>query len=249
MPCWKLTVAYDGTHFAGWQVQPGLRTVQSVFESVWQEITGETVRAIASGRTDAGVHAAGQVVGIESNTSLASSQLLTGLNAKLPEDLIVLEVEPTAAGFHATYDAVGKHYRYTIHNSRVPPLLNRHTVWHVPQQLDIAAMHRAAQQLVGTHDFCSFTAAQSKRNSMVRTVSKIDVLRGAGADAEQITFDVVGEGFLHNMVRIIVGTLVWIGQGTRSESWLAEVLAAHDRTAAGQTAPAQGLTLLSVDYG
>ena len=183
-----------------------------------------------------------------SRSVLSAYQLLSGLNAKLPEDVAVVKVEPAPEGFHATHDAVGKLYRYTIHNSRIPPVMDRRAVWHVPKRLDAEAMHRAGQMLIGRHDFSSFAAAESKTDSMVRTVDAIDVVRGSNTEADRIIVDVEGEGFLHNMVRIIVGTLVWVGQGSRPESWVAEVLAACDRTAAGRTAPARGLTLLRVDY-
>jgi tRNA pseudouridine38-40 synthase len=252
MPYWKLTIAYDGSRFAGWQVQPELRSVQRVVETAWQELTGETQRVTASGRTDAGVHALGQVVGVETNSRLAGAQLLSGLNARLPDDVAVLKVETAPNGFHATYDARSKQYRYTIHNGRVPPVLNRHRVWHVPKRLDVILMQRAAKTLVGTHDFSSFAAAESRRESMIRTITSIVVgcvpVEGYESGSDRILIDVVGEGFLHHMVRILVGTLVRVGQGSRPASWPAEVLAARDRKAAGRTAPPQGLVLMRVDY-
>jgi tRNA pseudouridine38-40 synthase len=249
MPWWKLTVAYDGTHFAGWQEQEGLRTVQSVMETAWEEITGERRRITASGRTDAGVHAAAQVLGVETSCQLPDYKLLLGLNTKLPGDIAILKVEPAREGFHPVLDAISKLYRYSIHNSHVPPVLERHYVWHLPQQLDVDAMQQAAGHLVGRHDFSSFAVAKSKLPSMVRTVSAIEIRRTPEQSAARIEIDVTGEGFLHNMVRIIVGTLVWVGQGSRPASWVADALTARDRTRAGRTAPAQGLTLMRVDYG
>ena len=249
MPWWKLTIAYDGTRFAGWQEQEGLRTVQSVLETAWQEITGERRRITASGRTDAGVHAAAQVLGVETSSHLPRYKLLLGLNTKLPDDVAILKVEPAREGFHPVLDAISKLYRYTIYNSRVPPVLDRHYVWHLPQPLDIGAMQRAAGYLVGRHDFSSFAVAKSKLPSMVRTISTIEIRKTSEQSATRIEIDVTGEGFLHNMVRIIVGTLVWVGQGSRPISWVADVLAARDRTTAGRTAPPQGLTLMQVDYG
>jgi tRNA pseudouridine38-40 synthase len=252
MPCWKLTIAYDGSQFSGWQVQPELRSVQRVVETAWQELTGETQRVTASGRTDAGVHALGQVVGVDTISRLAATQLQSGLNARLPDDVVVLKVESAPDGFHATFDAVSKQYRYTIHNSRVPPVLDRTQVWHVPQRLDVKLMRQAAETLVGTHDFSSFAAAKSRRESMVRTIMSIDVscapARGYGPGSDRILIDVEGTGFLHHMVRILVGTLVWVGQGSRPVSWPVEVLAARDRRAAGRTAPPRGLMLMRVDY-
>ena len=252
MPCWKLTIAYDGARFCGWQVQPELRSVQRTVETVWRELTGEERRVTASGRTDAGVHALGQVVGVDTESRFSAAQLQTGLNARLPNDVAVLKVEPAPGGFHATYDAVSKQYRYMIHNSRVPPLFDRHRVWHVPKRLDVELMRQAAEPLVGRHDFSSFSAAESQRKSMVRTITSIGVrsvpVPGYEPGSDRILIDVEGTGFLHHMVRILVGTLVWVGQGSRSALWPAEVLAARDRRAAGRTAPPQGLTLMRVEY-
>ena len=150
------------------------------------------------------------------------------------------------------YDTVSKQYRYTIYNSRVPPVLERHRVWHVSKRLDVQVMQRAAEALVGTHDFSSFVVAKSRRGLMVRTITSLDVdcvpVDRAGPSTDRILFDVVGNGFLRHMVRILVGTLVWVGQGSRSASWPAKVLAARDRRAAGRTAPPQGLMLMRVDY-
>lgn len=248
MANFKLTIAYDGTNFCGWQEQPGQRTVQTVVEKAWQEITGEQVRVTSTSRTDSGVHAHGQVVGIETATQVPMNKMLTGMNSKLPEDVLVLSVEEAPAGFHATYDAVGKRYRYQIHNDRRRPLFDRPYVWHVPQPLDVEAMHRAGQALVGKHDFVSFQSVGSERGSTVRTISAVEVLSGQGRDGPQIWIEVEGNGFLYKMVRVIVGTLVAVGLGREPESWVAEVLAACDRQAAGQTAPPQGLFLLFVNY-
>jgi tRNA pseudouridine38-40 synthase len=248
MTNFKLTVAYEGTDFCGWQVQPGLRTVQAAVEKAWQEITGEQVRVTSTSRTDSGVHAHGQVVGVETATQVPANKLLTGMNAKLPEDILVLSVEDAPTGFHATYDSLGKRYRYQLHNDRRRPLFERPYVWHVPQPLDVEAMHRAAQTLVGKHDFVSFQSAGSDRESTVRTLSAVQVLPGQGKDGAQVWIEVEGDGFLYKMVRIIVGSLVAIGLGRQPESWLAEVLAAHDRDVAGQTAPPEGLFLLFVNY-
>ncbi len=222
----------------------------------------------ASGRTDAGVHAAGQVVGIESATRLSPNELLGGLNAKLPDDAAVCNVEVAAEGFHATTDAVRKRYRYTIYNHRRRPVFCRRYAWHVPTPLDADSMHRAAQSLVGKHDFVSFQSAGSERESTVRTIFAAEVASsraGQGtppsapgsargylyADHESdalIHIEVEGDGFLYNMVRSIAGTLAEVGRGRRPESWVADVVAARDRTTAGQTAPPQGLMLLRVEY-
>ena len=248
MPTFKLTLAYDGTDFSGWQAQPGQRTVQGALQDAWQEITGETVRVTATSRTDAGVHALGQVVGVESQTQLPPERLLGGLNAKLPDDAVVLSVESAREGFHATHDAVGKRYRYQIHNDRRRPLLDRHQVWHIPQSLDVEAMHSAGQLLVGKHDFASFQSTGSPRDSTVRTITDVEVGQGGSEYPARVWVDVSGDGFLYNMVRNIVGTLVDVGAGRRPIVWVSEVLAARDRRAAGQTAPPQGLFLVEVKF-
>jgi tRNA pseudouridine38-40 synthase len=244
----KLTVAYDGGAYAGWQVQPDEPTVQGALEAAWLEITQETVRITAAGRTDAGVHALGQVVGVETSSRLSNGELQRGLNAMLPPDVAVLSVEDAREGFHATYDAQGKRYRYQIHNGRTPSVFERHWTWHYPQLLDAELMHRAGQALVGRHDFSSFESAGSERPDSVRTITELTVERGGGEMADRITIEVAGDGFLYNMVRAIVGTLVEVGKGAREVSWPAEVLAACDRRQAGQTAPPHGLFLVSVQY-
>ena len=246
MTSYKLTLSYDGTNFRGWQEQPGQRTVQASMEEAWREITGERVRVTATSRTDAGVHAQGQVVGVSTETKLAPEKLLSGLNAKLPEDVVLRAVEVAPDGFHATRDAVAKRYRYQIHNERRRPLFDRAYVWHVPQPLDTAAMQQAAPAWVGTHDFASFESTGSPRESTVRTIRAIDVVRGE--QPAQLVVEVEGDGFLYNMVRNLVGTLVQIGFGRQSVDWATEILAARDRQAAGQTAPAQGLQLLWVRF-
>jgi tRNA pseudouridine38-40 synthase len=245
MPTFKLTIAYDGTNFSGWQFQPSRRTVQGVIQDAWEKITREALQVTATSRTDASVHAQGQVVGVDSNTHLVPEQLYNALNATLPEDVILVSIEEVAAGFHATHDAKRKRYRYQIHNERTRALFDRNFVWYVPQPLDIDRMQRAAQSLVGTHDFASFQAAGSERESTVRTITEIEIRREQVPES-RVLVDVEGDGFLYNMVRIIVGSLVDVGVGRREEQWLADALAARDRRAAGQTAPPQGLCLLKV---
>ena len=246
MPTFKLTLAYDGTKFSGWQAQPGRRTVQGVLEAAWHEITGETVRVTATSRTDAGVHALGQVVGVETQSELPPERLLGGINAKLPNDVVLRSVEPASKGFHATHDAVGKRYRYLLNNDRRRPLFDRHLVWHIPQPLDVETMHRAGQLLVGKHDFLSFQSTGSPRDSTVRTITAVDVGRGGPGEPAHVWIEIAGDGFLYNMVRNIVGTMVDVGAGRRPIEWMSEVLSACDRQVAGQTAPPQGLILLEV---
>ncbi|MCI0332666.1 MAG: tRNA pseudouridine(38-40) synthase TruA [Planctomycetes bacterium] len=264
----KLTVSYDGRAYAGWQIQPDKPTVQGTFEATWQKLTQEPVHVTAAGRTDAGVHALGQVVSVSTQTRLTNDDLRRGLNALLPDDIAVVAVEDAPERFHATYNAVGKRYRYQIHNARSPSVFDRHYAWHYPNPLDAAAMHTAGQALVGRHDFSSFESAGSERPDSIRTINELTVARGfqvdesAAADSKlavserlphfgtsnRVTIEVAGDGFLYNMVRTIVGTLVEVGRGTRDVNWPAEVLAAQDRRAAGQTAPPHGLFLVSVDY-
>lgn len=248
MPIFKLILSYDGTDFSGWQAQPGQRTVQGALREAWQAITGESVRMTATSRTDAGVHALGQVVGIESQTELTPFRLLGGLNAKLPDDVVLRSIEPAHDGFHATHDAVGKRYRYQLHNDRRRPLLDRHLVWHIPQPLDVASMQAAGQILVGKHDFASFQSTGSPRDSTVRTITAVNIGQGGTDEPARVWIEVEGDGFLYNMVRNIVGTLIDVGAGRRPVEWVSEVVAAHDRKAAGQTAPPQGLMLMEVKF-
>jgi tRNA pseudouridine38-40 synthase len=257
----KLTLAYDGGAYAGWQVQPDKPTVQGTFEATWQRLTQESLRVTAAGRTDAGVHALGQVVGLSTETRLANEDLHRGLNALLPNDIAVCTIDDAREGFHATYDAVGKRYRYQIHNDRAPSVFSRNYAWHYPQPLNSDAMHAAGQGLLGRHDFSSFETAGSERPDSIRTINELTVARQSSHLApreeiqlaerdeyNRITIDVAGDGFLYNMVRTIVGTLVEVGVGKRDMSWPAEVLAATDRRRAGQTAPPHGLFLVEVNY-
>lgn len=249
MRTFKLTLAYDGTDYAGWQMQSGKSTVQAAVEAALARVTGENVRVAASGRTDAGVHALGQVVSFASATALDAMTLRNALVAELPRDIVPLAVEEAPAGFHARRDATSKRYRYVIHDGEVPDVFRRKYCWHYRQRLDDAAMHRAAQAFVGTHDFRSFESRWPQRSTSVRTIYEASVRRGRGEEADFVVFEVEGDGFLYNMVRALLGTLVEVGRKTQTESWPAEVLAAGDRRAAGMTAPAQGLFLVSVTYG
>ena len=249
MPAFKLTLAYDGTDFAGWQRQPDRRTVQEELEAAIERITRGRSKCIASGRTDAGVHALGQVVSFESETKLAGEVLCKALNAEVPEDMLVFEVANASPGFHALRDAIRKRYRFVIQDGRWPDLFDRKYVWHIYQRLDDAAMREAAAALVGTHDFASYQTSGSPRLTTVRTVYDLLVERRPGELTDRIVIEVEADGFLYNMVRNIAGTLVAVGQGKQPIAWPAEVLAKRDRTAAGMTAPPQGLFLVGVEYG
>lgn len=248
MRVFKLVLAYDGSNYSGWQVQPGRITLQGALEEALARITGEPVRVAGSGRTDAGVHALGQVASFRSETDLSADVLHKALNAELPRDMAVISVTESAADFHARASAVRKRYRYQLDDRPIRDVFMRRYSWHCRYRLDAAAMHRAAQSLVGRHDFSSFETSGSKRQSSVRTVFEISVERAANESQGGISLEIEADGFLYNMVRTIVGTLVEVGRGVRSERWPAEVLAACDRKAAGQTAPACGLFLLRVDY-
>lgn len=243
----KLTLAYDGGAYAGWQYQPGCATVQETLEQALARITGAVVRVAASGRTDAGVHALGQVVSFTSDCPLPAEVLQRALNAELPRDMAVRSLEEARPGFHAIRHAVRKRYRYVLRDGRVPHVFERHYAWQVRERLDVEAMQRAAQVLVGRHDFSSFETSGSERQSSVRTIEEITLRRSAD-DSQRIVLEVAADGFLYNMVRTIVGSLVEIGRGARDEAWLAAVLEARERRAAGQTAPPQGLFLVHVDY-
>ncbi|HVA46758.1 MAG TPA: tRNA pseudouridine(38-40) synthase TruA [Pirellulales bacterium] len=244
----KLTLAYDGTAYAGWQVQPGQRTLQETLEAALATITGETVRVTASGRTDAGVHALAQVVSFDTQSTLSADVFQRALNAELPHDMAVLNAADAPPGFHAIRDAVRKRYRYVLDDAPVPDVFRRHYAWHYRQRLDADTMRRAAQGLLGTHDFRSFETGWPQRTSSVRTIFDLSVRRGLFGDDELIAVEVEADGFLYNMVRAIVGTLVEVGRGTRPEDWPVEVLAAQDRRVAGMTAPPHGLFLLRVEY-
>jgi tRNA pseudouridine38-40 synthase len=245
----KLILAYDGSAYAGWQVQPGQKTVQGILEAALARITGQPVRAVASGRTDAGVHALGQVVSFRTESRLAAEVFQRALCAELPEDLAVLEAAEMPESFHALRDAVRKRYRYVIHDGPVRDVFLRHYCWPYPYgRLDVEAMRRAAGVLRGTHDFASFQTSGAARRTSVRTIFDLRVHRGEGELRHTISLEVEADGFLYNMVRTIVGSLAEVGRGARAESWIAEVLAAADRRVAGPTAPPQGLFLVKVEY-
>jgi tRNA pseudouridine38-40 synthase len=240
----KLTVAYDGTAFAGWQMQANQRTVQGVLEEALRPIEGSRVVLHAAGRTDAGVHAAGQVVSFSLVAPIACDALVRALNVRLDRDVRVMTAEEAPEGFNARFDARHKTYHFAIFNAPVVPPPLRDFVWHVPQRLDVVAMHAAARTLIGEHDFAALQAAGSDVITTRRELLASQVLSRDG----QIVYEVTGTGFLRHMVRNIVGTLVDIGRGRRPIEDMVEVLRSRDRTRASATAPPQGLTLVSVNY-
>jgi tRNA pseudouridine38-40 synthase len=241
----RLTLSYDGTDFHGWQTQPGFRTVQEVLEGALAALTREPrVRANASGRTDAGVHAVGQVVNFRTESKLPADVFVRGLNAHLPPDLVVREAADVAGDFDANRDAVRKLYRYVLHDGAVPDLFLRRYCHHTRHRLDAAAMSRAAAALRGRHDFRCFETEWPNRASSVRTVTHLSVNRFG----DWVWLDVEADGFLYNMVRAIAGTLINVGRGYWPEEQVARIVASGDRTQAGPTAPAQGLFLMRVTY-
>jgi tRNA pseudouridine38-40 synthase len=240
----KLTIAYDGTAFAGWQMQANQRTVQGVLEEALLPVEGTRVIVHAAGRTDAGVHAAGQVVSFSLTSGIACDALVLALNVRLDRDVRVMGAEEVPNNFNARFDARRKTYHYAIYSAPVVPPPLRHFVWHVPQPLDVRAMNEAAAALVGEHDFAAFQAAGSDVVTTRREVLSSRVVARDG----QVVYEVTGTGFLRHMVRNIVGTLVDIGRGRRAAADMTHVLQARDRAQASATAPPQGLTLVRVDY-
>jgi tRNA pseudouridine38-40 synthase len=246
VPTFRLSLEYDGREFAGWQLQAGgQRTVQGTLQEAFQRVTGCEVRVTGAGRTDAGVHAEGQVASVVAETELAPERLRRALNGVLPPDLAVWECALAPEGFHARYQARSKLYRYRIWNGASPSPLRARRAWQVVRSLDLEAMRRAAQALVGTHDFACFRAAGSGVGSSVRTLTRCQLEGEARAELRLL---VEGNGFLRHMVRALVGTLVEVGCGRRPAGSMAAMLAARDRGRAGRTAPAHGLTLVRVDY-
>jgi len=243
-----LRLAYEGTRYSGWQVQPGRTTVQGVVTEAVRAVSGEGVLVRGSSRTDAGVHALDQIAAFTTHRDLAAAVWMRALNAKLPADVTVVAARELAADFDPVAAAVAKRYRYRIHDAAWRPVLARHLVWRWRGQLDVAAMAAAAAALVGEHDFTSFETTPSTRLSKVRTIHGLSVCRHTGPDdvaGAEVWIEVEGNGFLHNMVRIIAGTLVMVGAGRRTPDWTAAALAARSRAAAGPTAPPQGLVLVA----
>jgi tRNA pseudouridine38-40 synthase len=242
----RLTLSYDGTDFHGWQTQPDLRTVQQTLEAAIADLTGEQrVRVNASGRTDTGVHAIGQVVNFHTECKLAPDVILRAVNARLPQDVIVRAAEEAHPDFDANRDALRKLYRYIIHDGAIPDLFMRRYCHHTRHgHLDVAAMSRAAATLRGRQDFRCFETEWPNRASSVRTITHLAVNRVG----DWICLDVEADGFLYNMVRAIAGTLINVGRGFWPEQEVAAILASGDRTRAGPTAPALGLFLMRVTY-
>ena len=244
----KLTIAYDGTDYVGWQVQPNGISVQQRLEEAWLSATGEQLRITASGRTDSGVHARGQVCSLATETSLTNRDLVRALNALTPEDIAVLQVQDAAEGFHAIRDAVEKTYGYQIQHGYIMDPLRRRECWFVTRDLDVEAMRQAATFLIGRYDFTSFQSLGAERLSTVRTVKRLEIELHKDSLLPELTIWIAADGFLYNMVRRIVGSLVRVGRGSEQPDWVQWVLEQKNGSLSGQTAPAHGLFLDHVQY-
>ena len=266
----RLTLAYDGSNYVGWQVQPNGTSVQAMVEQAIEKLTGETVKTRAAGRTDSGVHAFGQVANFGTQCNIPCEGIQAGLQAHLPADIIVCEATEVDESFHATYSATSKRYRYVIFNSRVSNPFLRKYAWRCHGEIDAAAMHEAGQQLLGTHDFRCFESHFPNKATSVRTITELTVARnsewnvwspsalggsmlpGSETNSEPekpfVTIDVVADGFLYNMVRAIVGTLLKVGQAGWTAEQIRHIIEGQDRSQAGPTAPPHGLYLVHVDY-
>lgn len=254
MPRYKLTLEYDGTPFAGWQKVADLPSVQSRLEEAIADFCGEPAQVVGAGRTDAGVHAKGQVAHVDLAKEHDPHTVMSALNAHLLEPerkgyervhhICVLAAERVADDFHARFSATKRHYLYRILNRRAPAAIDANRVWHVPEPLDAPAMHDAAQCLVGHHDFSTFRDSRCQAKSPEKTLELLEVSR----TGEEILIRVSGRSFLHHQVRNITGTLKMVGMGKWTAQDVAQALAARDRRAGGPTAPADGLCLTGVEY-
>ncbi|MDT8301950.1 MAG: tRNA pseudouridine(38-40) synthase TruA [Sedimentisphaerales bacterium] len=240
----KLTIAYDGTEYHGWQIQPGLRTIQGVITEAIQDLIGSEVRLFGASRTDAGVSALGQVGLIQIDSPIPTENLARAITGRVPADIAVTEAVEVPLGFDLMGSVTNKLYRYTIYTGKVRPVLKIRHCWHLPAKLDITAMSEATKLLVGKKDFKSFASAADRRKDSVRTIFRCNVT----SEDKWIYVDVEGDGFLYNMVRNIVGTLVDVGTGRWKPEKINEILEAKDRTAAGQLAPAAGLCLMWIKH-
>ena len=244
MPTVKLILEYDGSRYAGWQRQPDQPTIQEAVETAVLQLTQETVSVIGAGRTDSGVHALGQVASFRIERPWTPREWIRGMNARLPEDIAVRSAEVLPDDFHARYAARGKLYEYRILNRGERPAVDRAYVWHVHKTLDQQAMEQAATFLVGSHDFSSFEGSLTDNEDPVCDLRQLSVSR----QGDLLTIHAYADRFLKHMVRSIVGTLVEVGHAKRKPEAVKTILAAKDRTAAGRTAPPQGLFLVRVDY-
>lgn len=241
----KLLIEYDGTNYQGWQVQPKGATIQGVIEEKLARLTGEPVHLIGSGRTDAGVHAGGQVAHFKTKSRLDVQTIQRALNSLLPPDIVVLKVEEANEGFHARKSSKSKVYEYWVLNRPLRSVFHRGTAWHVPQTLNLREMKKATRSLIGEHDFSSFQSVGSPKKTAVRKVKRAEWRQSQGG---LLHFEIEANGFLKQMVRAIVGTLVEVGKGKIASEDFQRILDSRDRKKAGPTAPPHGLFLKEVKY-
>lgn len=242
---YRAILQYEGTRYQGWQKQISTdNTIQGKLESLLFKMTGEIVEVNSSGRTDAGVHAYGQVISFACNTDMSPEEIRDYMNQYLPEDIGVVSVAVAGERFHARLNATGKIYRYRVLNSTIPSIFDRRYVFQVPEKLDLEAIQKGIFYLEGKHDFKAFTAKKNSKKSTVRTIHEIKMEK----IGEELIFTFYGDGFLYHMVRILMGTLLEIGQHRRTPESILEAFASGDRVKAGFLAPAQGLALMKVFY-
>ncbi len=246
MSSFRITIAYDGTPFVGWQRQAEGISIQGLIEDALRELDDREVTVTGAGRTDAGVHAFAQVASFTLLRETSPDVVVRSLNAKLPPEIRVRSAEDVPASFHARFNATSKRYRYRLWTADVLNPFERAYVWHLPGGLDVAAMAEAARFVEGAHDFAAFQTAGGVPGPTERVITLSEV---TGNDEGLVTYEVEGDGFLRHMVRAIVGTLVDIGRGRRAPEWMRDVIASRDRSQAGRNAPAHGLFLVSVGYG
>lgn len=244
MPTFKITVAYDGTDYIGWQRQATGTSIQGLLEDALREFGDGDIAVSGAGRTDAGVHALAQVASFALVRAIAPDAVVRALNAKLPDAIRVTAAEEVPASFHARFDARGKTYRYRIWNGDVLPPFERRYAWHVPGGLDVEAMRQAAALVEGPHDFAAFQSAGSDVATTTRNVYASTLT----SDGALLIYETIADGFLRHMVRALAGSLVEIGRGQHAPDWIARVLESRERSAAGRTAPAHGLFLVRVHY-
>jgi len=240
----KVVVEYEGTDYGGWQRQKNAMTVQQVLEEAIERIVQHKVTVLGASRTDAGVHALGQTANFHTSSAIPARRLLTAINSQLPADVVVRSLSDVEDSFHAQFHARSKTYRYTILNHRIRTALNRRCCHFVGPRLDVSAMRRAAKFLIGRHDFKAFESDADPQSNSVRTVTRASLKKTERC----LVFTIEGDGFLYNMVRAIVGTLIEVGRGKVTPDGFRDILESRERTFAGPTAPAKGLCLVKVKY-
>ena len=241
---YKMIIGYDGTRYYGWEHQPNKETIQGKLEDVLNHLSEKPVEIIGAGRTDGGVHARGMVANVFLDIAMTPDELRDYMNRYLPDDIVIHEVREASERFHARYNATGKTYCYTCFDGVTKPLFDRKYVWRLDGRLDIGKMQAGASYLIGRHDFRSFCKNPQKKKSTVREIDKIEIVR----KGDYVSLSFHGTGFLRNMVRILTGTLVDVGLGKLAPEKVREILGAKNRLLACDTAPAQGLCLMKVDY-